>query len=160
MHRGRSRRSESSGSGAATSRDSRAHTSRSRSENGALPIAPAFTPSTSCSRRGSNRPSLVSRTKLEQRIRVERSRDRKENTHGDRSSHPGADPDRRRTRYVGTLGTSTNDGASVGPARPTGVDVRERPHEHAGRARAAADQTDGRQMAESVSDGASGWLAG
>src|SRR5262252_9906301 len=104
--------------------------------------------------------SLVSLKTMEQRVRIERSRDRKENAHGHRSSYPDADAHRRGTRHVGTLGASADDRASVGAASASRAGVRERRHQYAGRARAAADQTDRRQVAESVSDGTPRWLAG
>src|SRR2546426_483969 len=85
-------------------------------------------------------PSLVSLKKMEQHVRAERSCDRKENAHGDRPSHPGAEAHRRRTRGVGTLDAPADDGAGARPASATRVGVRQWPHEHPSRARAAADQ--------------------
>src|SRR4030095_4370421 len=105
-------------------------------------------------------PSLVRLKKMEQRVRIERSRDRKENAHGPRSSYPDADAHRRGTRHVGTLGASPDDRASIAAASASRTGVRERLHQPARRARAAADQTDRRQVAESVSDGTPPWLAG
>jgi nicotinamidase-related amidase len=94
--------------------------------------------------------SLVSLKKMEQHVRAERSCDRKENAHGDRPSHPAVEAHRRRTRGVGTLDAPADHGAGVGAASTGDLGVRERPHEHPGRARTASDQTDRRQVAESV----------
>src|SRR5260370_4372223 len=89
--------------------------------------------------------SLVSLKKMEQHVRAERSCDRKENAHGDRPSHPGAEAHRRRTRGVGTLDAPADDGAGVGAASAGDLGVREWPHEHPGRVRTASDPTDRRQ---------------
>src|SRR5262245_44595656 len=87
---------------------------------------------------------------MEQRVRVERSRDRKENAHGDWPAYRGADAQRRRTRHVGTLDATTNDGAGIGTTCPNRARVRGWADEHTRSARAAIDQADRRQVAESV----------
>src|SRR4029450_9204820 len=87
-------------------------------------------------------PSLVSPKKMEQHVRPERSRDRKENAHGHRPAYSDADADRRRTRHAGTLGASADEGGVVGPTSSRRVGVRKWLHEEARRARAAAEPQD------------------
>jgi len=117
---------------------------RPSSAGQAVPMASSMSPPIACFT------NLVSLKKMEQHVRAERSGDRKENAHGDRPSHPGAEAHRRRTRGAGTLGAPADDGAGVGAASARDLGVRERPHEHPRGARTASDQTDRRQVAESV----------
>src|SRR5215471_16773960 len=89
----------------------------------------------------------MSLKKMEQRVRSERSRDRKENAHGHQTTHSGVDVERRGTRRARTLDASAHDGAGVGTASSTRLGVRAWPHEYSGRTRVVSDQADRRQVA-------------
>src|SRR5258705_1944820 len=103
--------------------------------------------------------SVVSLKRLEQRMRVECSSGRKENTHAHWPTDPTLGADRRRTRDVGTLGAAADDGPGTRAARPRDSRVRGERDEHAHRSAAAGDQANGREMAQPVPRQAIGWAA-
>src|SRR5262249_37913757 len=91
--------------------------------------------------------SVLSRKIVKQVVRLERSLYRRENTDAHRPTDSPADPHAGRARDTGALGAPREDRAGRGPARAADPGMCRRPDQHGGRARAAADQADRRQVA-------------
>src|SRR5215468_2694233 len=110
-------------------------------------------------RSGLSGPSLVSLRFVEQVVCMLRSDDRKENAHAHRTADSSIDDHRRGTRDIGALGPTTDDGASARATRACHFALCRRQDKYAGGARTAADEADGRQMADTVLGPARGWIA-